>query len=245
MRTFDEPRLNIAHRGASAVAPENTLAAFERALQLGADGVELDVQFSRDFQAVVIHDDTLNRTTDGDGQVSRRTLAELQSLDAGSWFSAQFVGEKIPTLEQVLAFADGKLLLDIEIKKCRDSARLAQAVVDLLAPYDPEHYLITSFDPMAVEHVKAARAELRTGLLFNRLKRSCFQGSWDFVVPHHRLIKDRFRELAGSKKIMTWTVDDETEMRQLLAGGVGGIITNRPDILKKVMLEPKIGLTIT
>lgn len=245
MQTFDDPLLNLGHRGASVAAPENTLASFNKALQLGADGVELDVQFSKDQQVVVIHDDSVNRTTDGKGQVSKNSLALLKTFDAGAWFSLEFAGERVPTLAETLAFADGKLLLDIEIKKCRNSKQLAQAVVELLEPYNADHYLVTSFDRIAIEHVKTILPGLRTGLLFDRLRRGIWKGSWEFIIPHCTLIDDQLLQLSKEfgKKVMTWTVDDDVQMKHLLKQGVGCMITNRPDRLRKVLYDHKNGLT--
>src|SRR5690606_11528357 len=105
-----------AHRGASAYAPENTMAAFEMALEMGADGIELDVQMSRDGHLVVIHDPTLERTTDGSGLVAQYTLAELRRVDAGAWFDERFRGQRIPTLAEVFELVRGKALLNVELK---------------------------------------------------------------------------------------------------------------------------------
>jgi glycerophosphoryl diester phosphodiesterase len=245
MQTFNDPFLNIGHRGASTVAPENTLASFRKALDLGADGVELDVQFCRKRQVVVIHDDYINRTTDGEGKVKKQSLAELKTFDAGSWFSPEFAGERVPTLAEALAFADGQLLLNIEIKKCKKSKRLARAVVELLLPYNADQYLITSFDRTAIKHVKAIQPRLRTGLLIKRLKQGFMEGSWDFIIPHWTLIDEPLLRLAeeSGKKIVTWTVDGKINMKRLLAQGVGRMITNRPDRLHKVFDNHKNGLT--
>ena len=136
-RRTGEPPLLVAHRGASAIAPENTMAAFERAWRDGADIVELDVRFSADRQVVVIHDAGLERTTNGVGLVSDWAAAELRHLDAGSWFGAQYVGEHIPTLAEVLDWARGKLAVMLELK---------------FAPWG-------SFDPLLVPEVVAAIAE--------------------------------------------------------------------------------------
>ena len=106
----------IAHRGASAYAPENTLAAFDKALDLGAAHVEFDLHFSADGQVVVIHDDTVDRTTNGSGAVAALTLAQLKSLDAGSWFAAQFSEERIPTLVELLERYKDRLHFHIEVK---------------------------------------------------------------------------------------------------------------------------------
>ena len=108
--------LCVAHRGASSYAPENTFAAFNKALELGASHVELDVHFSRDGHIVVIHDDTLDRTTDGSGAVADKTLVELRSLDAGSWFGPAYSGERIRTLAEIFEQYKGRLYFHVEIK---------------------------------------------------------------------------------------------------------------------------------
>ncbi|MEE3004529.1 MAG: glycerophosphodiester phosphodiesterase family protein, partial [Chloroflexota bacterium] len=122
--------INIAHRGASAYTPENTFAAFDKALALGVDNVEFDVHFSADGHIVVIHDDTLDRTTNGSGPVTAQTLDRLRSLDAGEWFSAEFKGQSIPTLAHLLERYKGWLHFHIEIKG--RGAGLAKRTADLV-----------------------------------------------------------------------------------------------------------------
>ena len=159
--------LNIAHRGASAVAPQNTLAAFRKAMELGADGVELDVQLSADGAVVVIHDFTVDKTTDGTGRVAEKTLAELEALDAGIRFSPQFAGERIPTLAQVFEALEGKLLVNVELKdfNLRSSA-LAAPVVEVIREHAMEkRVLFSSFNPFALRAVKRLAPEIPAGLL--------------------------------------------------------------------------------
>lgn len=109
--------INFAHRGASAVCPENTMAAFRKGLELGATGIETDVQMTKDGGLVLIHDETLNRTTSGSGYVKDKTLAEILEVDAGSWFSPEFKGEKLPLLEDLLDLLQGRdTVLNIEFK---------------------------------------------------------------------------------------------------------------------------------
>ena len=115
-RWYKEKPLNFAHRGASGHAPANTMAAFLLAAEMGADGIELDVHLSADVELVVIHDHAVDSTTDGQGPVSALSLAELQQLDAGSWFAPRFAGERIPTLRQVLEAVGQRLLINVEIK---------------------------------------------------------------------------------------------------------------------------------
>ena len=147
MKSFNEPYLSIGHRGASAYAPENTMAAFRKAYQIGADGIELDVQLSKDNHVIIMHDYRLDRTTTGKGLVSKKTLKELKSLDAGQWFSKDFKSEPILTLRELFEFAKGKMLVNIELKKTRQPLKLAYAVKSLVDEYDMlNDCLLTSFD---------------------------------------------------------------------------------------------------
>ncbi|HEX9075950.1 MAG TPA: glycerophosphodiester phosphodiesterase family protein, partial [Anaerolineae bacterium] len=142
--------LIIAHRGASNWAPENTLAAFQRACALGADGIELDVTLTRDGVPVVIHDDTVDRTTNGKGAVAQMTLEEIRSLDAGSWYSAEFRGEKIPTLAGVLQAVGQCGLVDIELKgtKLKADGLEAAAIRAVESAGMHERVILSSFNPI-------------------------------------------------------------------------------------------------
>ena len=138
----------IAHRGASAYAPENTLAAFDLALDLGCRHLELDVDVTSDGHIVVMHDDTVDRTTNGAGPVGSQTLTELRALDAGAWFGAQFAGERIPTFAEVLEHYDGRLHLHTELKG--RAAQLASGTADLVRQYGMvEHVTVTSFQAIS------------------------------------------------------------------------------------------------
>ena len=137
----------IAHRGYSAKYPENTLASFQAAIDLGADMIELDVVLSSDDVPVIIHDETLNRTTNGKGPVSKLSLEQLQQLDAGSWFNSEFKNEKIPTLDQVLQLIAGKISINIEIKAeavKKDSPTVETQVLELVKKYKMEGATIIS-----------------------------------------------------------------------------------------------------
>ncbi len=188
---FDRGRpLNLAHRGARDVAPENTLAAFRAALDTpGCDGVELDVMLSADGKVVVIHDFTLDKTTNGIGLVGSRTLAELKQLDAGSWRDPRFTGERIPTLQEVLDLCTARIPMDstgapaksvqsvgirimspvinIELKsRSLFSTGLEARVVELVERNHLEqHVMLSSFDPLAIWRVKRLNPSLVTGLL--------------------------------------------------------------------------------
>ncbi len=162
------PRL-VGHRGACAVAPENTLASFKRAYQDGADVVEMDVRMTADGQVVVIHDALLDRTTNGTGPVSQMTLAELKRLDAGTWFDAAYTGEPIPLLDEVLDWAKGKIGLMIELKYDpfgSFSPDLVPPVLDLIKKRDiVDQVVFISFQPKGLQQVKGLLPDIQVGLM--------------------------------------------------------------------------------
>lgn len=156
--------LCIAHRGASSYAPENTFAAFDRALELGVNHVELDVHFSRDGHIVVIHDDTLDRTTDAVGAVADRTLSELRSLDAGSWFGSEYAGERIRSLAEIFEEYKGRLHFHVEIKARAEG--LASRTADMVRAHGmTEDVTFTSFWKPWLEETRKYAPELATGWL--------------------------------------------------------------------------------
>ena len=242
---LDRP-LNFAHRGASHEAPENTLAAFLLAGELGADGIELDVQLSKDGEVVVIHDFVLETTTNGQGPVRDRTLAELKELDAGSSYDPLFAGQRIPTLQEVIEAVGRHLLLNIEIKtkSARDDA-LAQAVVRIVE----EHHLldriiVSSFNPLALRQVRNLNPWIPLGLLYAPDLPRLLRRPWsrhlvrpEALHPHHATVDKQYVDWARAQgyRIHTWTVDDPGRMWQLMRQGVDIIITNQPDQLRQVL----------
>lgn len=236
--------LNIAHRGASAVAPENTLAAFEKAAQLGADGIELDVRLCADGVPVVIHDASVDATTDGSGRVAGMTLAELKQLDAGSWFGPAFAGERIPTLAETVATIGDQLLLNIELKgEGLVDRGLVHAVVDLVEDHWlAERVLVSSFNPLALRHVQEIAPQILTGMLYTirarlALARLVSARPYTAMHPHVRTLDEGHRNWIRehNHRIHVWTVDDSSEMRRLVEWGVDGIMTNVPDRLRTVL----------
>ena len=160
----------IAHRGASAWAPENTMAAFEKAVELGAEAIEVDVQLTADRVLVVLHDDTLDRTTNGSGPLNRNTLAQLKDLDAGSWFDSKFAGEQIPTLKEVLVWARGRCRVDIEVKTRTAREIPVQDFARIINEADMESQVaITSFERDFVEALQRYCPRLEVGLLISPL----------------------------------------------------------------------------
>jgi glycerophosphoryl diester phosphodiesterase len=239
--------LNIAHRGASAYAPGNTLAAFRLALEMGADGFELDVMLSADGHLVVIHDDMVDRTTDGSGPVRQKTLAELKALDAGARFDVRFAGERIPTLQEVFDLVAGnRAFVNVELKA--DSLRgngLEEKLVALIRCYDlGERLLISSFNPFALWRMRWLAPDMSLALLYAENMPVHLRNRWfaflshpDALSPSFRMATQQHLRWVKSKgyRLYVWTVDEEPEMRRLTALGVDGMITNKPDLLRQVL----------
>ena len=236
----------IAHRGASEKFPENTLSAFRAAIDMGADSVELDVILSQDGTVVVIHDDSVDRTTDGSGNVADLTLAELKALDAGSWFGPEHAGERIPTLQEVMDLTKDRIRLDIELKGVsKTPTPLEGAVVKLIERNQIEdQVVVSSFNPLALFYLRRANSRIATALIYQEELGVHLRDRWfapllhpDGLRPGRRMateehvkqLKDRGHE------VVTWTVNDPDEMRKLIALGVDGIITNRPDVLRSIV----------
>ena len=236
--------LILGHRGASAYAPENTLTAFQLALAQGADGLELDVTLSADGVPVVIHDDRVDRTTDGRGAVNDLPLSALKRLEAGypARFGRQFAGERIPTLSEVFAAVAPPAILNVELKHDHSPGRrLAERVVALIHAHGmAKRVIISSFQFSGLRKVKALDPELPVGLLYlsalvaPRLAK-CLAGTLPHEAHHpsyERLNADRIAwYYARGWRVNTWTVNEAADLTRLAAAGVDGLITNRPDVV--------------
>lgn len=240
----------IAHRGASARYPENTLASFEGAIALGADMVELDVQLTSNGKVVVFHDEKISRCTNGRGRIADYSLAELKKLDAGSWFDKKFHGEKIPTLAEVLSVCKNKIAVNIEIKTEAVTDKILGGIEEKCLKIIEQnemlrHVVFSSFDPRALQHLKQIDHRTPTAVLFekksygSKLPSQIIEslGADAFNCSIRELNKKNW--LADLKHhdipVNVYTVNDEKNMRRLLALGVNGIFTNTPDILKSVL----------
>lgn len=235
----------IAHRGFSGTAPENTLAAVRAAIEVGADMVEVDVTMSADGHLVVIHDDTLDRTTDGRGEVAGVRLAEIRQLDAGRWFSPAFAGERLPTLDEVLAEVQGRVLLNVEIKSEAVRRGIVEKVAAAIrARRMTREVIVSSFAPEALEQMHAAAPEIRTAVLYN----PDFHAGRDPVAivrdlgasalninrtRLNRTILQRCRE-AGIP-VAAYTANKPRHLRKLVRMGVDAIFTDHPDRLLEVV----------
>ena len=229
-----------------AYAPENTRPSFELGWRLGADALECDVRLSKDGKLVIIHDDSLDRTTTGAGLVSDTLWARLRDLDAGGWFHRRFKGVRLWRLEGLMRWMEDKrapsgkpLILVLEIKN--DSVRyesIAEAVVKALRAADfVDRTLAISFDHGVVKRAKELCPSLRTGILFARpLPNLNALMEWtgaDTLFPKHTLIKPLFSRIVRQRRwfLGTWTVNGLSEMKRLIRLGVDGIATNCPEKL--------------
>ena len=230
------PVLNLAHRGASAYAPENTLAAVQVAMELGADGIEIDVHLTRDQEVVLLHDDLLQRTTNGVGAVQDFDLVELKTLDAGSWFSVAYVSEPIPTLQQVLRLASNRLFVNVEIKAEERVDILAAKVVDLLTTHQTR-CMITSFEQKALRAVAALGSSIPLGFIFKDRPQQALEVPWPILSADYHLLDAAWihRCRQAKKQLFTWTVNESADMKAVLKLGVCGIMTNYPDRLSKLL----------
>ena len=237
--------LVIAHRGASAYAPENTMAAFKLAQAMGADGIEFDVKLTADGVPIVMHDATLDRTTNGSGEVARRTLLEIRELEAGSFFDDAFAGERVPTLVEVLEGLGTDLLFNIELTNYtspRDNLpeRCLQVVEEVGAL---ERVLFSSFNPIAVWGLRGHVPDHQLGLLVGRSTPGIARWLMRRLVPHgalHPEVELLTKAIVSAshrrgKRVHAWTVNAPEIMEQLLLWGVDGLITDRPDVARDVI----------
>ena len=253
----DRPMV-IAHQGGEGLRPSNTLIAFENAVALGVDVLEMDVHSTADSALVLIHDDTVDRTTDGTGRVNDFALAELQQLDAGEYWTAddgattpyRGQGVRIPTLDEVLT-AFPQMKFNIEIKQIEPS--IASSLCEALRAHDlTDRALIASFHPTAMNEFRAACPEVATSMVEDEIRpffilNTIFLGALynppgaAFQVPEYsgslHVLTPRFVRGAHGNNVAVhpWTIDDPADMERFLDMGVDGIITDRPDLMIELL----------
>ena len=250
MNLFLKPRtqpLIIAHRGSSAHAPENTLAAFTLAADQGADAIELDVTLTRDGEVVVIHDDTLDRTTDGHGRVEQLLYAEVAQYDAGVKFNGKFTGEGVPLLSHVFEAVGQRVLINVEIKSTTvRSTGLEAKVIALIRQHGLiERVIVSSFNPLALIKIKRAEPRLACALIYSPDEPIYLSRAWLApLIPHldahhpkaNTVTPDVVRQIhACGQKINVWTMLTAAEVQSLAAAGVDGLIGNDPVMMRNVL----------
>jgi glycerophosphoryl diester phosphodiesterase len=241
----------IAHRGASGLTPENTMASFQKALELGIDAIELDVRQTSDGHLIVLHDDDLGRTTPHTGPAAGITYSEIRKLDAGSWFGPSFKNEYIPLLSEVLDLVKNKAEIIIEVK---DGSRLypdiEKNIIAMIRTNSmTEKIAVSSSRITILNHFKTLAPDFRLAKILTPREywRSLFQAD-SYIVkqnlvqhikeihPHWTFIDAQFVEWADSMglSVYPWTVNKERKIRSLLDRGVSGIITNHPELAQKI-----------
>jgi len=242
----------VAHRGASGYAPELTFAAFSKAIEMGADSIEVDVHQSADGKIVIFHDQTLDRTTNGTGLIASKTYKELQQLDAGSWFDPAFAGERIPLFSEFIELVKGKVGIIVELKHgSQIYPGIEKNLRSILQSYKMVHDAVVSSSRVTILHTfKTIAPGLRMGKVLTpkELWRSMFQSN-SFVHkqkllehikeihPHWSFVDSHFMDWAGSVglEVIPWTINKERKIRAMIDRGVHGVITDFPDIARRVV----------
>lgn len=221
--------LRIGHRGAKAYEPENTLRSFKKALKLGVNAVELDVRRTKDNALIVIHDEAVDKTTDGSGLVKELTLEDIKELSTDK-------GEKIPTLEEVLDFLDRKVKILIELKE----KGLEERVLDMILDRGlEEDVIIVSFHEEALMKVRELNGKVETGLIYVRHKNPLEKAKElgvKYLLPlyHFTHTSDVEKAHGEGLKVIVWTINKQEEVPKYIEKGVEGIASDKPDILNEI-----------
>lgn len=238
----------FAHRGASAYAPENTLAAFELALAQGAEAIELDVKLSADGHAVVIHDATVDRTTDGRGRVSDMSLAELRSLDAGAFFDPKFRGEKVPTLEEVFEAFGKRSFINVELTNYKTPGdHLVESVCMLIKKFGlQKQILFSSFRASNLSKARALLPDVPRGLLALGGFLGAWARSFGFAFGRYQALHPNLKDVTPQqirrvhrlgRRVHVWTVNAADDMHRLFHWDVDAIFTDDPKLAVQVRKE--------
>ena len=243
------PPMVIAHRGGSDLAPENTLAAFRTAVEVGADAIELDVRLTKDRKLAVFHDRWLDRTTNGSGIIGTFTMEELKRLDAGLWYGRKFAGERVPSLEEVFEAMPEDFPVYVEVKaRGPNGLSLAGAVAGVIRRYERwDSTVVASFNPLAVIYLRLAYSRIVRGYIWSRKHLLPLRARWfEPLAAPHWLAPDRgtltprllARAHAQGKLVAAWDMDGGPDMDSMSRMGLDAVITDRPDL----MVEQRHGL---
>lgn len=237
----------ISHRGCAGYAPENTLEGIHTAADMGIEWVELDVKITKDEVAVLFHDDTLERTTNGSGNIAEKTYSELKDLECGSWFADSFTGIQIPTLEEAIeVLIDRDLGFNMEIKPCHGREKLtAEVALDLLASIwdDHDRLLISSFQHVSLETAQDMAEDWHRGLLLSEE----WPENWEELTKYldvaainvnaDNITREQIEDIMDlEKQILAYTVNTPDQARTLQSFGVDGFFSDTPDVIKEGIL---------
>jgi glycerophosphoryl diester phosphodiesterase len=253
--TNDDKKVRIfAHRGASDSAPENTMASFRKAVGLGADGIELDVQLTADGRMVVVHDRILGRTCAGSGMIRDHRLGYLRSLDFGGWFSEEFVGEKIPLLEEVIDMTKTTgTVLNIEMKTMpgKYDSDMEYALAQIINETGiTEKVIVSSFDHYSLKKIKSICCMIRIAPLYvgmlNDICGYAQQLGAEYIHPQFGYIADDTLDDCRKRGlgVNVWTVDGDDDIKRMAEMGVSGIVTNRPEAAIAILSKRSVKETI-
>jgi len=244
---LDSPTRVIAHRGFSARAPENTLTAIRQAIEVGADMVEVDVTMTADGHVVCLHDETLDRTTDGQGLPTDLTLEAIQKLDAGSWFAPGYAGERIPTLTEVFETVKDRILINVEIKPEAVEHDVVPKVAAIIVEHEMlDSVVVSSFSPEALRRMKTTDPAVITATLFNKevhtdrdpLEIVLEVGSRGFNISSKRVTPKMIERChRHGIPVAVYTVNEAPDMRRLIEMGVDAVFSDYPDRMLEVVAE--------
>ena len=240
---FHETKV-MAHRGASTETPENTMAAFQKAI----DDMALDVQLTSDGEVIVMHDSNAYRTTGVDENIANMTYKEVRRLDAGSWYSVEYKGEKVPGLREVLELAQGKIKLNIELKPADNSEELARKTVALIEKYNMENdCVITSFSSSALSAAKSCDENIRVGYILSAAYGEYYDmKNIDFFSVNAAFLSKRTIDAIhnSGKQVYAWTVNNKDSIKNLTNKGVDGVITDNPVLARETIYSRDTSETI-
>ncbi|WP_411345997.1 glycerophosphodiester phosphodiesterase [Paenibacillus sp. WLX1005] len=238
------PIINYAHRGASGYCPENTMIAFKKGLELGATGIETDVQRTKDGKLVLIHDESVERTTGQQGEIKDLTYDEISRLDAGSWFDSAFAGERIPLLDELLDWAaPTELILNLELKNNMEAytGMEEQVIAAIQQRGLSARTIISSFNHYSLATCKQLAPDIRTGILYG----DNLYHPWAYAQsvgaealhPYHLFLTEEIVQQAAAHGVISnpFTINEPERMRELIQMGVAGIITDYPDRLAELL----------
>jgi len=239
---LEEDTLITAHRGASAAAPENTLASIQGAIDQGADYAEIDVQETRDGMVVVVHDSDLKKLGGPGTKIWNATAEELRQVDIGSWFDPQFSDQRVPTLAEVLSLAKGKIRVNIELKFYGHNDRLEERVAEIVEEHGmQDDIIVMSLEQSMVAKMKSLRPQWTVGLLTAVAKGDLTRLDADFFAVNLKMADRSFIQTAHGrdKQVFAWTVNDPLMMSTMIGRGVDNLITDKPALARSVLEQRK------